>query len=288
MNICRLPALVVIAAGGVSNSALAQNPQTTVRAAPQSASEVRNYICYRAGDPLEIDGHLDEAAWLAFDWSDDFVDIEGDIRPAPRWRTRVKMLWDDTYLYIGAELEEPHVWGTITQRDAVIFKDNDFEVFIDPDGDTYNYYELEINALGTVWDLFLPKPYRDGGKAVDAWDIEGLQAAVHIQGTINDPSDRDDLWTVELAFPWSALTEHAPGKRAPRGGERWRINFSRVQWRLGVIDGAYRKLTDPDSGEPLAEDNWVWSPQGAVNMHMPEMWGIVEFSDHHPGEVGGS
>ena len=288
MNICRLPALVVIAAWGVSNSALAQNPQTTVRAAPEPAWEIRNYICYRAGDPLEIDGHLDEAAWLAFDWSEDFVDIEGDIRPAPRWRTRVKMLWDDTYLYIGAELEEPHVWGTITQRDAVIFKDNDFEVFIDPDGDTYNYYELEINALGTVWDLFLPKPYRDGGKAVDAWDIEGLQAAVHIQGTINDPSDRDDLWTVELAFPWSALTEHAPGKRAPRGGERWRINFSRVQWRLEVIDGAYRKLTDPSTGEPLAEDNWVWSPQGAVNMHMPEMWGIVEFSDHRPSEVGGS
>jgi len=288
MKICWLGGLVMIAVWGVPNNALAQAPQTTVRAAAEPASEIRNYICYRASEPLEIDGHLDEAAWLASDWSKDFIDIEGDIRPAPRWRTRVKMLWDDTYLYIGAELEEPHVWGTITQRDAVIFKDNDFEVFIDPDGDTYNYYELEINALGTVWDLFLPKPYRDGGKAVDAWDIEGLQAAVHIQGTINDPSDRDDYWTVELAFPWSAMTEHAPTKRAPRDGERWRINFSRVQWRLEVIDGAYRKLTDPDTGEPLAEDNWVWSPQGAVNMHMPEMWGVVEFSDRHPGEVGGS
>ena len=288
MKVCRLLALILFAACGVSTGVSAQTRQDTLGPVQELALEIRHYICYRASEPLEIDGYLNEAAWLASDWSEDFIDIEGDVHPAPRWRTRVKMLWDDTHLYIGAQLEEPDVWGTITQRDAVIYKDNDFEVFIDPDGDTYNYYELEVNALGTVWDLFLPKPYRDGGKAVDSWDIEGLQAAVHVQGTINDPSDRDDLWTVELAFPWSALTEHAPGKRVPRTGERWRVNFSRVQWQLEVVDGVYRKLADPDTGEPLPEDNWVWSPQGAVNMHMPEMWGVVEFSDRQAGEVGGS
>ena len=72
------------------------------------------------------------------------------------------MLWDDTYLYVGALLEEPHVWATLTQHDSVIFHDNDFEVFIDPDGDNHEYCEIEINALNTEWDLFLNKPYRDG------------------------------------------------------------------------------------------------------------------------------
>ena len=71
-------------------------------------------------------------------------------------------------------MEDPHVWATITARDAVIFKDNDFEIFLDPDGDTHNYYELEVNAFGTEWDLLF-KPYHDDNKVViDSWDIPGL------------------------------------------------------------------------------------------------------------------
>src|SRR5437870_2287285 len=81
-----------------------------------------------------IDGKLDDAAWQAAPWSEDFVDIEGDKKPKPRLRTRMKMLWDDKALYIAADMDEPHLWGTVTKRDAVIFQDNDFEVFIDPDG----------------------------------------------------------------------------------------------------------------------------------------------------------
>ena len=208
-----------------------------------------------------------------------FVDIEGAVRPEPLWDTRVWMFWDDHYLYVVARLEEPHVWATLTERDAVIYHDNDFEVFIDPDGDTHNYYELEVNALGTVFDLMLEKPYRDGGPAVHEWDVAGLKVGVGIEGTLNDPSDLDSAWVVELALPWEVLREHAPEGRRPRVGEQWRVNFSRVQWSLEVVDGAYRKMTDRETGRPLAEHNWVWSPQHAVNMHMPEMWGIVQFGD---------
>ena len=50
------------------------------------------------------------------------------------------MLWDDQYLYIGAELEEPDVKATLTAHDSVIFHDNDFEVFIKPLPDTEEYY----------------------------------------------------------------------------------------------------------------------------------------------------
>src|SRR5262249_52033134 len=82
--------------------------------------------------------------------------------PGPRSRPGAKMAWADRYLYVAAELEEPHVWATLTDHDAVIFRDNDFEVFIDPDGDNHEYYEIEINALSAEWDLLLDKPYRDG------------------------------------------------------------------------------------------------------------------------------
>ncbi|KPK04216.1 MAG: carbohydrate-binding family 9-like protein [Gemmatimonas sp. SG8_28] len=244
---------------------------------------LRSYVCYRTGEAPVIDGRLDDPAWWAVPRSEPFVDILGDSASAPSLETRFSMLWDDDYLYVAAELEEPHVWATLTERDARIFEDDDFELFLDPDGDTHQYYELEINAFGTVWDLFLVKPYRDGGPAISAWDIRDLHAGIGVDGTLNDPSDTDRGWTVELAIPWRSIVEAAPGRRAPRPGEQWRLNFSRVDWDMLVIDGVYRKQVDAVTGSPLPERNWVWSPQGAVNMHMPERWGFVQFSERQVG-----
>ena len=252
---------------------------------PGYAYHPEQYVALRSLTALEVDGKLDEASWQKAAWSSDFVDIEGDHAPAaPYHQTRVKMLWDDTYLYIGAELEEPHIWATYTNRDAVIFHENDFEVFIDPDGDSHNYYELEVNALGTIWDLILLKPYRDGGPALNAWDIQGLKSAVHLYGTLNDPSDVDERWTVELAFPWKMLKEAAKPARAPQDGEQWRINFSRVHWKIKSVDGQYRKEIDPATGKNFPEYNWVWSEQGKIAMHQPETWGYVQFSDISVGD----
>lgn len=248
-------------------------PEPVIDYAPKS------YPCLRAEGPLELDGRLDKPFWAHAPWTEDFVDIEGDLRPLPSKRTRVKMLWDDEYFYIGAELEEDEIWATLTERDSVIFYDNDFEIFIDPDGDTHQYYEFEINALNTVWDLLLVTPYRDGGPPVNGWDIQGLRTAVHIDGELNNPAADNRRWSVEVAMPWRALQECAPDKRPPLAGEYWRVNFSRVQWRVEVQDGQYRKQVNPATGRPYPEDNWVWSPQGVVNMHYPELWGYVVFSD---------
>jgi hypothetical protein len=238
----------------------------------------RTYVSYRTPSSLHVDGKLTEPAWNAAPWSDDFIDIEGPSRPAPRWRTRAKMLWDDEYFYVAAELEEPDLWATLEERDSVIFRDNDFEIFIDPDGDTHAYYELEVNALGTPWDLMLIKPYRDGGPAVNGWDISGLRVGIDARGSINRPGDRDNGWTVEIAMPWKILKEAAPAHRAPRSGDRWRVNFSRVEWLVDPAAGRYEKRLKPGTKDPLPESNWVWSPQGAIDMHMPERWGYVQFS----------
>ena len=257
----------------VAGDVAAQRPAVDFEALPYAP---RTAVCYRASAPLTIDGKLDEPSWQATAWSAPFVDIDG-VRPV-RYATRVKLLWDDEALYIAAQLDEPDLWATITTRDAVIFQDNDFEVFLDPGGDTHEYYELEVNALGTAWDLFLVQPYRDGGPPLHAWDIAGLRVGVDIRGTLNRPGDRDDGWTLELALPWAILREASPSRRMPGDGEQWRLNFSRVQWTLDIVDGAYRKRLDAATGKSLPEDNWVWSPQGAIDMHMPERWGFLQFS----------
>lgn len=244
----------------------------------------RTYVARHTGTatPLTIDGRLDDGPWASAPWTADFVDIEGDAKPEPRFRTRAKILWDDTYLYIAAELTEPHLWAKLTEHDAVIFQDPDFEVFLDPDGDTHAYYEFELNALNTGWDLFLPKPYIDGAKADNAWAIPGLKTAVHLRGTLNDPSDTDTGWTLEIAFPWTAFappgTPAPPAStatvapRAPAEGTQWRVNFSRVEWQITTPAGRYEK--NPQT----PEDNWVWSPQGVIDLHRPEMWGRVQFT----------
>ncbi|WP_138430602.1 carbohydrate-binding family 9-like protein [Fodinibius saliphilus] len=252
--------------------------------APAIKFNPKTYVAPKVSNPLTIDGSLNENGWQRTIWTDPFLDIEGESASKPRYRTTVKMLWDDTYLYIAAQLEEPHVWARLKERDAVIFHDNNFEVFVDPDGDTHQYYELEVNALGTFWDLMLTEPYRTGGKAIDSWDMRDLKIGIDIQGTLNNPADIDSGWTVELAIPWKDLEEASKDGNRPSVGDQWRINFSRVEWKLESEEGAYRKVTDPDTNEPLSEDNWVWSPQGVVNMHYPEMWGYIQFAK----EVGDS
>lgn len=234
------------------------------------------YVCYQTATPPTLDGTLKSPAWIHAPWTEEFVDIEGDAKPRPRFKTRAKMLWDEHYLYIGAELEEPDVWGTITKRDDVIFRDNDFEVFLDPDNDGQFYSELEMNALNTVWDLLLPRPYRAGGPALTGFDLHGLRTAVHVDGTLNDPTRKDHGWSVEIAIPWTALAETSHCSFPPLDGDQWRINFSRVQWHVEVVNGTYQKLKGP-------EDNWVWSPHGVVDMHRPERWGVLQFSTHSQG-----
>ncbi len=236
----------------------------------------KTYLCHKIDGPLKLTGRLDDPKWERASWTDDFIDIQGEALPKPRFATRAKMLWDDEYFYVGAELDEPHVWGTLTEHDSVIFHDNDFEVFIDPNGDNHEYYEFEINALGTYWDLLLTKPYRDQGSPVNGWEIPGIKTAVFVHGTINDPSNVDNGWTVEVAFPWKALGECAHKPAPPTPGDCWRVNFSRVEWEHQIIDGKYKKTP----GKP--EDNWVWSPQFAIDMHRPEHWGFVQFCLDRP------
>ncbi len=253
-----------------------------VSAGQTPSDHPRGYVAYRATAPLTIDGRLDDGPWRDAPWSETFVDIEGEARPRPRFDTRVKMLWDDAYFYVGADMKEPHLWATLTTHDSVIFRDHDFEIFIDPNGDNHEYYELEINALGTTWDLLLPKPYKDDGKAVNGWEIAGLKSAVHLDGTLNDGRDIDRGWSVELALPWPALGELARRASPPVDGDQWRVNFSRVEWQLQPphpSTGAYAKIPD------TKEDNWVWSPQHVINMHRPERWGYVQFSSAKPGSA---
>lgn len=226
----------------------------------------RMYEAFRTTGKIKIDGRLNEGDWTKARQSEPFTDIRGADYPEPVKDTYVKMMWDDENLYIGARLQEDNIIAKLSQRDTIIYHDNDFEVFLDPDGDAQNYFEIENNARGVVFDLLLDKPYRSGGSFFVPWNCEGLQLAVSHDGTLNKPGDKDRAWYVEMAIPFDALRRDFTD---PRSLKVWRINFSRVQWLV--------------PGQP--EENWVWSPTGKVDMHMPERWGFLHFADAPVGSA---
>jgi len=246
-----------------------------------SALYPRQYVSFYTTFPPAMDGKLDDAIWAEVPWTENFVDISTNV--TPRFETRAKMRWDDNFLYVGAQLQEPDVWANITQHNDVIFHDNDFEVFVDADGSTHNYKEFEMNALNATWDLLLNKPYDDGGYENstrvfpnNGWEMQPpLFTAAFVDGQINNPEDSrpNKFWSVEIALPLQKLAEFKSVPLPPREGTLWRINFSRVEWRVIVSNNTYQK--DPNCP---AEDNWVWSPQGAIAMHLPERWGFLQFS----------
>ena len=273
-----------------------------------SDSYPRQLVAFKSGaGDLVIDGKLDDAAWEEVGFSSDFVDISTNLTPA--LRTNVKVRWDDNFLYVGARLQEPQPWANISwtchcmdpAADQVIFHDNDFEVFVDADGSNHFYKETEINAAngnGTsaTWDLCLNKPYDDGGgeNSSRVFGTSGfdMQPPLHVRtftdGALNVPGSGATFWSAEIALPLAGLAFNTTARVPPRDGDQWRINFSRVEWAVKVVEGRYQKFPSCQSC-PVpgtnAEDNWVFSPQGSIAMHLPERWAVLQFSDAAPNST---
>jgi hypothetical protein len=265
-------------------------------AAPALPQQVANYTSHRAAGAIRIDGKLDEPDWRAAPRSNAFVDI---VTGEAAWfDTRAALIWDRENLYVGFFVEEPDVQATLTARDSKIYLDNDVEVFI---GGKDAYYEFELNAHNTVYEVFwiwkdilkpgsifygVPEfdPTRPGVATLTGigghihprgarwgfldWDLPGLKTAVHIDGTLNNSADRDQGWTVEIAFPWKSLHWIADGRALPpREGDEWRIDCSRFQ--KYARDGAALKRSA----------GWTWNRHGHYDSHIPEVFPKVRFTE---------
>lgn len=280
---CGFLSCVIIGCSSQNADDSSEHTEQKEFAKPQIPFNPKSYVIYKTDQPIQVDGVINEEIWQRADWTADFVPMDGS-DAKPEHGTRVKLLWDRDYLYVAAEMEEDDIWGTMSERNAPLYLDNAFEIFVDPNGDTHNYVEFEINALGTIWDLFLTKPYRDGAQILSNWNLLDYKSAVSLDGTINNPKDNDKKWSIEYAIPMDALLEVAPESQSITSGEQWKMNFARAQRRLEVVDGKYQLQRDSSTGRPYGPAFTVWSPQGLDNIHYPEMWGTVQFSEQIAGE----
>jgi Carbohydrate family 9 binding domain-like len=174
----------------------------------------------RTRQPPRIDGVADEAAWAAAP----AVTLRGsfDGRPAPL-RTQARLLYDAQHLYVTFDVEDPDVWGTYRQRDEPIYEQEVVEIFLDANADGRTYNELQVSPHGVLFDAYFPA--RRQGMDL-SWD-SGMRAAVKVRGTLDDASDRDAGWTVELQIPLARLAE-VP-QLPPPPGARWRFNLYRLE-----------------------------------------------------------
>ena len=264
-------------------------------------TNIGRYTCFQTKNPIPVDGNLDKSCWQKAPRSPRFVDMVTGVPGF--WDTRLSALWDDQNLYLGFKVEEPDVRAEYTERDSPVYLENDVEVFIDGQD---CYYEFQINARGTVYEVFYiwQDAYSRGcrfdipefdlfDKHVDVlggfqdelrykkhargrrwafmdWDFPGLKTAVQVQGTLNDSSDVDQGWTVELAFPWEGMKILAGDRNIPpRDGDIWRLDFSRFQ------DLHY-------NGQKAGRSpGWSFNAHGVYDSHIPECFTQVVFSRHH-------
>jgi hypothetical protein len=259
--------------------------------------ELAHYCCRRIAGPLAVDGILDKNAWQTAERSPRFVDmVNGD---AAWLDTRMAALYDDEKLYLAYWLEEPCIRASRTERDSLVWLDNDVELFIDGED---CYYELEINAYNTVYEVFFI--YQDALKAgsrfwgtgdfdlyrhnVDVlcgfqdaarykkskrgkrwafmdWDFPGLETAVRLDGVVNRPAGIDKGWTVEIALPWAGF-QSLYGSRSfpPKAGETLRAAFFRFEQVMV-------------NGQAAGSQGWALNPHGAYDSHIPEAFSWLHF-----------
>ena len=166
-----------------------------------------SYNINKIDTPITLDGQLDEESWGLAQIATGFTDtraFEGD--PAA-FKTEVKLLYDDTNLYVGFIAYTPpeKIRTSLSKRDNLNDDDNWVGVDIDLFDDEALIYAFGSNPSGTQID-------GRGGYRLD----RSLDLIFDVKTSITDYG-----YIVEFAIPFSSL-RYSVGKN-----QNWRINFLR-------------------------------------------------------------
>lgn len=213
--------------------------------------ELPIYRCRRVTTPPILDGHLDDPCWRAADQTTPFILADGSAE-AER-QTVARAVWDRDALYVGFDCIDPDVWGTYTQRGDPVFQEEVVEVFITTSADDLRVHTaFELSPRNALW---ISRHRQRAAGSEKNWDAPGVRTATSVRGTLDERSDRDEGWSAELAIAFSEL-----GVRAPEPGDRWRINFFRID-----------RTPTPEFSS--------WSPtlNSPPAFHVPERFGFLHF-----------
>lgn len=199
----------------------------TIADAPKQPAE---YECRWTDAPPTIDGAADEAAWKQAQIIDKFsVPLDGGKSRPARTGTKARLLWDRENLYFFAEMEDADLFADVKEHDGVTWDNDVFELFFQPDAKKPGYYEFQVNALGTIMDMYLPRRGAGGYRRFKSDGDFHLEAKVRLRGTLNHWEDKDEGWSVEGRIPWRDF--HRTGGR-PAADDRWKFALCRYDFSV--------------------------------------------------------
>jgi hypothetical protein len=200
-------------------------PGTMAPPRPAARVEPAPYACRFTEVPPVIDGVLDDEAWKSAATIENFSMpwLGADAKPAKA--THAKILWDRENLYVSANLDDADLYADITEHDGQTWDNDVFEVFLKPAVEKPAYYEFQVNALNTQFDCFIPR--RGHVMRFKKLHDFGVESAVKLRGTLDDWTDVDEGWSVEMRIPWSSFM-HTGGR--PEPGDEWRFALCRYDF----------------------------------------------------------
>jgi hypothetical protein len=239
---------ILLMAGSLAAIAAAQAPMPEPKSTqvPRIEAEVK------------IDGVLDEAPWQKAVRLTPFV--QHDTMAAARAGTEVRIWYNQAALHLGWICEDADIQATFTQRDSRFWEEEVAEFFVTP-STLERYFELQWNPLGGTFDAIITNQLSADGRSREfkgdwSYTAASMTYAVKADGSVQNSSDRDQRWTVEVRIPFADLKVPTP-----KPGEVWRGNF-------------YRFNRD----QKLEPELLSWSPTIWPGFHQPTRFGYLRFA----------
>ena len=163
-----------------------------------------NFECRWADGEIVIDGKPDDVPWSKAALIEGFsLPWLGEAARPAKTATKARLLWDRENLYFFADMDDSDLYADVQEPDGVTWENDVFELFLKPADDKPGYYEFQVNAAGTVMDMFLPRRGSGGFRRFKGDGAFHIEAKVSLDGTLNRWQDEDKGWAVEGRIPWT-------------------------------------------------------------------------------------
>ena len=217
--------LVFLALALASATAAAQNTATRSNGAGSTnvtSTAVATARAVRTSQPPTLDGRTDDAAWALAGIIDQFLVYEPTTGADPRFKTEVRVVYDDRNIYVLARMFDPRpdsIVALLSRRD-VRTESEQLKLVIDSYHDKRTAFQFITNPVGVKRDFYV---YNDGNED-PTWDaVWDVATAIDSLG-----------WVAEFRIPFSQMRftdkpEHTFGLLVVRDVARTK---ERISWPL--------------------------------------------------------
>lgn len=224
------------------------------------------YKVSRAREPIIVDGKMDETSWKNAEVQPLNYFYRGD-KPVEKQNTKFRMLWDNENLYLFYECEDTSLTARETNFDARPYLDDCAEFFCVPVPDSlYMHFGFEINITKAAYDYIVLWRYYNNRTIFLRGYNPIYKVEVTYEGTINNDKDRDKMWQMEFAIPFTVFSDFQFISR-PKPGVRWA--FQAVRQDRNYVEDRFRSTSTLFPIYDIRKD-----------VHQPSRFGLLEFTDN--------